>query len=121
MPLELQDQPTSPQSLLAIEVRGRVAQADYERFAADLARLAATGGRARVLVELRGFEGQEPGSGWEALGRDLGPLGGIERLAVVGDRRWRCWMSLFSQPFCTAVVRYFDIDEDGEARQWLAS
>jgi hypothetical protein len=45
----------------------------------------------------------------------------IERLAMVGDKKWERGMSLFCRPFTTATIRYFDSSAMPEARAWLES
>ena len=43
----------------------------------------------------------------------------IERLAVVGDKRWEHDMMTFYKPFTKATIRYFDQANAAEARKWL--
>jgi hypothetical protein len=45
----------------------------------------------------------------------------IERLAVVGDKKWEKGMAAFCKPFTKAQIRYFDISQLEEARQWCES
>lgn len=43
----------------------------------------------------------------------------IERLAIVGDKKWENAMALFVKPFTTAKVRYFNVSERDRAEQWI--
>jgi hypothetical protein len=43
----------------------------------------------------------------------------IERLAMVGDKKWQHGMATFCKPFTKATVRYFDQAQAAEARTWL--
>ena len=44
----------------------------------------------------------------------------IERLAIVGDKKWEHGMAMFCKPFTTAKVKYFDQSDIEQARTWLA-
>ena len=50
---------------------------------------------------------------------DLRHFSGIERLALIGDRKWEKGMAAFCKPFTTAEVRYSDHDRGDEARRWI--
>ena len=41
-------------------------------------------------------------------------------MALVGDKTWKKWMAEFTKPFTRATVRYFDHDQIGAARAWVA-
>ncbi len=43
----------------------------------------------------------------------------IERLALVGDKKWEAGMAMFCKPFTTAKVRYFDETKLDEASKWI--
>ena len=43
----------------------------------------------------------------------------IERLAMVGEKKWQKGMATFCKPFTTATIRYFDHADAVEARKWL--
>ena len=50
---------------------------------------------------------------------DIKHYADIERLAVVGDRKWQQGMAAFFKPFTKATSRYFDHADAAEARKWL--
>jgi hypothetical protein len=43
----------------------------------------------------------------------------VERLAMVGDKKWEKGMSVFCKPFTTAKICYFDRADIADARAWL--
>ena len=47
------------------------------------------------------------------------PSSHIERLALVGEKRWEAGMAVFCKPFTTAEVRYFDESKAEEAAEWI--
>jgi hypothetical protein len=58
---------------------------------------------------------------WEDLKFDLKHWKDIERLAIVGDKKWEKGMAAFCKPFTKAQIRYFDAAQVAEAREWLES
>ena len=43
----------------------------------------------------------------------------IERIALVGDKKWEQWMAKVCKPFTMAKLRYLDAAEAEAARVWL--
>jgi len=43
----------------------------------------------------------------------------IERIALVGDKKWEQWMAKVCKPFTMAKLRYFDAAAAAPARVWL--
>ena len=74
-----------------------------------------------MLVVMHDFHGWTAGALWEDIKFDAKHFNDIERLALVGDKKWEHDMSIFCRPFTTAKIRYFDILSENEARNWLES
>ncbi|HRW66130.1 MAG TPA: STAS/SEC14 domain-containing protein, partial [Candidatus Competibacter sp.] len=43
----------------------------------------------------------------------------LERIAIVGDRKWEEWMAKLCKPFTKASVNYFDVSQIDAAWAWL--
>jgi hypothetical protein len=43
----------------------------------------------------------------------------IERLAIVGEKKWQKGMAAFCKPFTSATVKYFDQSKMTAARKWI--
>jgi hypothetical protein len=106
--------------LLAIHVSGKLVKADYEHFVPEFERLLQQHGKLRLLFDMTGFHGWDASAAWEDTKFGIKHFSDIERLAMVGENRWQHGMAIFSKPFTTAVVRYFDHANAAEARTWLA-
>jgi hypothetical protein len=61
----------------------------------------------------------EAGALWSEIKLDIRLFADIERLAVVGDKKWEQGMATFFKPFTKAATRYFDQADAAEARKWL--
>ena len=117
MPIKFEDE--NEGKMLAIQVNGKLAKADYVFFAPEFERLVQLNGKMRVLFDLTGFHGWEAGALWEDIKFDFKHFADIERLALVGDKKWQQGMATFCKPFTKAKVRYFDHTDSAKARTWL--
>ena len=106
-------------TILVIHVNGKLAKADYELFVPEFERLLRQHGKPSVLFDMSGFQGWEAGALWEDLKFDMKHFADIERLAMVGDKKWEHGMAAFCKLCTTASIRYFDETDIAEARKWL--
>jgi hypothetical protein len=106
--------------VLGIQVSGKLTHEDYRQFVPEFERLIQEHGKIRILFEMTDFHGWEFAALWDDIKFDAKHFPHIERLAMVGDKKWEKGMSVFCRPFTTAQIRYFDRDSLDEAREWLA-
>ena len=117
MPIQLNEE--NGGKMLVVHISGKLVKTDYEHFVPEFERLVRQHGKLCLLFDMTGFHGWESGALWEDIKFDLKHFSDIERLAMVGDKKWEHGMATFCKPFTTAVVRYFDHTEYPEARHWL--
>ena len=105
-------------NLLRIQISGVLDQADLKEVQAVAAREIARIGAVKVLFILDSFEGWERGADWsdttfyETHDKD------IERIAIVGDEKWRDeGLAFAGGGLRRAAVRFFPAAEG--ARAWL--
>lgn len=72
-----------------------------------------------MLFDLTGLHGLEVDALWDEIHFDIKHSSDIDRLAIVGDRKWQQGMAAFVKPFMKATSRYFDHADIAEARKWL--
>ena len=107
--------------VLEVRVTGKLAHVDYEQFVPEFERLVKQHGKIRVLFEMVDFHGWQAAALWDDIKFDVKHFSDIDRLAMVGDRKWEKGMSVFCRPFTTAKIRYFDHTAIAEARAWVAT
>jgi len=105
--------------VLEVTVTEKLTRADYEMFVPQVERLIQRHGKIRVLMTMRDFHGWELSALWEDIKFDVKHFRDIERLAMVGEKKWQEGMSKFCKPFTSADIRYFDLDEMESARRWV--
>jgi hypothetical protein len=105
--------------ILIVNLSGKIEMEDYKRFAPSVDRAVKEHGKVRMLVRMQDFHGWTVGALWEDIKFDLRHFADIERLALVGDKRWEAGMAVFCKPFTTAKIRYFDTSHADEANVWI--
>ncbi len=108
-------------NVMEVHLNGTLTKEDYARFVPDTEELIREHDKIRLLIILDGFEGWNAGGLWEDIKWDAKHFNHIERIAIVGEKKWEKWMASFCKPFTTAKVRYFDEEETAhaQARAWL--
>ena len=107
--------------VLEVAVSDKLTHNDYEHFVPAFERLVSQQGKIRVLFEMTDFHGWEMAALWDDIKFDLKHFADIERLAMVGDKRWERGMAAFCRPFTRATIRYFAAARIDEGRRWLVA
>ena len=106
-------------NVLEVQVSEKLDQDDYEAFGPAVEQLIEEHGKINVLFVMHEFHGWTAGALWEDVKFDAKHFNDIERLAMVGDRKWEKGMATFCKPFTTAEVRWFDLEDLRHAREWV--
>jgi hypothetical protein len=79
-------------------------------------------GKVRVLIQLENFAGWEPGDQWGDVSFFFRHDQDIDRIAIVGDPRWRDEMQVFLfADYRQAEARFFAETDLEPACAWLMS
>jgi hypothetical protein len=105
--------------VLEVHLSGKLTSEDYTKFVPDTEALIRQHGKIRILALLDDFHGWNAGALWEDIKWDARHSKDVERIAVVGEKKWHRWMVGFCKPFTSAEVRYFEHEQLAEARLWL--
>jgi hypothetical protein len=105
--------------ILVVHAPGTLVKADYGPFVSEFERLLRRRGKLHVLFDMTGLQGWDAGAAWEEFKFDMEHFADIERLAMVGDKKWERGMAAFFKPLTKATTRYFDRDDAVAARLWL--
>lgn len=108
-------------NLVEVHLSGKITKQDYEHFVPEMDRLVHDHGKLHMLVEMHEFHGWTPRALWEDIKFDVKHFSDIERVAMVGEKKWQKGMSQFCRPFTTAKIRYFDHAEMDAAREWATA
>ena len=110
--------PANPR-VIGMKVTGRLTAEGMAEFISRLEEVTAEGGKARVFVDMAGYDGFEPGVAKEKLSH-MGTLwNGIERVAYIVDEGWLSgWIGLVDA-VTPMHLRAFTPDQSEVAKGWL--
>jgi hypothetical protein len=106
---------------IEVMLSDKLTKDDYARFLPPIEAAINRHGKIRLIVVMHDFHGWTTGALWEDIKFDWKHFSHIERLAIVGEKRWEAGMATFCRPFTRATIRYFDLSQIDEARQWVAT
>jgi hypothetical protein len=111
--------PGSNEKVLGFKMSGKLHDEDYKKFVPVVEAAAAKQGRIRLLAMFEDFHGWDLRALWDDIKFATRHCTDIERIALVGDRKWEEWMAKMCKPFTLAKIRYFDVAQVADAWAWL--
>ncbi len=111
--------PESEGNIVGFRLSGKLHHEDYETFVPAVEASMAASGPIRLYAEFQNFHGWDAHALWDDLKFDAKHATDMERIAIVGDKKWEEWMAKICKPFTSATVKYFDAHERDAAWEWL--
>ena len=107
-------------NVFRVEISGTLRVRDLQACEQQVLDVMHDQGVVRLLFVLREFDGWDVQDNWRDLGFYVRHGDAIERIAIVGDQRWRDLALMFAAAdMRKAPVEYFDKTAVTEARLWL--
>jgi hypothetical protein len=108
-------------NVFRLELRGLLLKSELDECQRQVAEQMARLGAVKLLVVLDEFDGWEPQASWNDLSFYVNHGDAIERIAIVGDPRWRSLTMMFaSADLRKAPVEFFLEQDRAGAREWLS-
>lgn len=121
MPIQLKEENNG--KFFVVSVSGKLTKKDYIQLKPEFEQYIKQHEKLRVLYEMTDFHGW----GWSALWagskfkiKHYADIKRMERCAMVGEKKWQYYMTMFCKPFTKTAMRYFDHADIAEARKWLS-
>ena len=109
-------------NIYRLEIGGLLSRAEFAFAEDELALALARVGSARLLCVLKEFQGWNTGGDWHNMDFYMKHGNAVERIAVVGEERWRDLTLMFaSADLRRAPVKFFTENSLVNARAWLSS
>jgi hypothetical protein len=106
--------------LLTVKVSGTLTEAELKGIQAAAAKIVGTGDKWRLLVLAENFKGWEHGGAWDDFSFSSSDAR-IERMVIVGDRKWEDLALLFTQKGLRSFpIEFFPAEQLTAAQDWLA-
>lgn len=105
--------------MLDVELSGKLVREDYDLLESMVEDAISRHGTIRVLMDISKFNTITPGGLWGDAKFAVRKVPDLERLAVVGDKKWEEIMTGFVDLITKAHVRYFDESQRRAAYEWV--
>lgn len=117
MPFEIQE---SSGSLVSVKIKGILKKSELDQMQKVAEKAIEREGKVRILVTLDNFLGWERGDDWGDISFDIKHDKDIEKIAIVGDEKWRdLALAFLAKPFRPMEIEYFDSPQLDMARSWI--
>ncbi len=113
--------PESSGNVIGFKMSGKLHDEDYGHFVPQVEAVIAENGKARMLAQFHDFHGWDLHALWDDIKFATKHCTDVERIAIVGDKKWEEWMAKICKPFTLAKVEYFDVNDIDQAWSWLRS
>jgi hypothetical protein len=107
------------EKVLGFKLSGKLHDEDYKNFVPVIDAAVAKHGKIRLLAQFHDFHGWDMHALWDDIKFSTTHCTKIERIALVGEKKWEEWMAKVCKPFTMAKIRYFDAKDVGQAQAWL--
>ncbi|HAB16660.1 MAG TPA: STAS/SEC14 domain-containing protein [Verrucomicrobiota bacterium] len=111
--------PRSAGKTLGFKMSGKLHDADYHNFLPLVESAIKAHGKVRLLAQFEDFHGWDLKALWDDTVFSTKHCADVERIALVGEKKWEEWMAKVCRPFTLAKLRYFDASELDAAWKWL--
>ena len=112
--------PQSSNKVLGFKMSGKLHDEDYKKFVPVIDAAVAKEGKIRLLAQFHDFNGWDLQALWDDIKFSTKRCLDIERIALVGDKKWEEWMAKVCKPFTMAKIKYFNNSEIESAKAWLS-
>ena len=109
----------SSETILGFKMSGKLHDEDYQKFVPAIDAAIAKHGKVRLLAEFQDFHGWDLHALWDDVKFSTTHCTKIERIALVGDKKWEEWMAKVCKPFTMAKIQYFDAADIDKAWAWV--
>jgi len=111
--------PASSEGTLGFKMSGKLHDADYQTFVPLVDAAIAKHGKVRMLAQFHDFQGWDMKALWDDIKFSTTHCTKIDRIALVGEKKWEEWMAKVCKPFTMAKIEYFEAAKIDDAWAWL--
>jgi hypothetical protein len=105
--------------VVGYRVVGKVTAEDYQQLNPEVQALVDQYDDVYLLLDLQEFAGEEVKAWLHDLKFGHRFHDKIEKMAIVGDKRWQKWLTALVDPFYAKDAKFFQPEETDEAWAWL--
>lgn len=106
-------------NIIATRAEDNLTETDIQKIHPLIHNIVNRGQKVRWYLEMENLSGWKFNAFWKDLKMDMSHADDYEKIAMVGDKKWHDWIAQFMKPFTNAEIKYFDLKEKEEAKEWI--
>lgn len=110
---------TKNENLIAAKLEGKISKSDVRKIHPLIHKIIAKGNKTNFYFEMHDFHGYELNGFLEDLKVDASHLSDYGKMAIVGEKKWQEWAASIMDFFTSSEVKYFDLEDSENAKQWI--
>jgi hypothetical protein len=107
------------ENLIAAKISGKISKEEVEKIHPLIHEIIDKNKKADFYLELNDFEGYEMEGLWADLKIDSAHINDYGEMVIVGEKKWHEWAAKATDVFTGSEVKYYDLDEKKEAKEWI--
>lgn len=107
------------EDLIALEAEGKIVKEDYENFLPLLDEMVKKHEKIKAYIEVKELDGVTLPALWEEIKGDVKYFDNFNRVAVVGEAKWKETATKAANILPHVEAKYFDISEKQKAKEWI--
>ncbi len=109
----------STEEVLGFKLSGKLHDEDYKHFVPLVDAALEKHPKIRLLAQFHDVQGWDLRALWDDIKFSTTHCTKIDRIALVGEKKWEQWMATVCKPFTMAKIQYFDVAEIDAAWAWI--
>lgn len=105
--------------IIGFRLKNKLHEEDYSQFVPAVEEVISEYGKVRLLALFEDFRGWDLKALWDDIKLSAQHYHDVEKIAIVGSRKWEEWMAKVCRPFTSAQVRHFNKANLDAAWKWL--
>ena len=105
--------------VVALNVCGKLHHSDYEELEPKLETIINENGSIQLICYMEDFEGWDLQALWDDLMLDIKHCKDIDRLAIVGNKKWMAYSAKLAKMFINGEAKFFSPNLKDEAWEWI--
>ena len=107
------------ENLIAVKLEGKISKEDVEQVHPLIHKILKTNNKVDFYFEMHDFHGYELQGLWADIKVDVSHLSDYGKMAFIGEKEWQEWAAKATNFFTSSEVKYFDLKNKEQAKQWI--
>ncbi|WP_026914591.1 STAS/SEC14 domain-containing protein [Christiangramia portivictoriae] len=106
-------------NLISAKISGKISRDEVEKLHPLIHDIIKKGKKVDFFFEMEDFEGYTLKGFWEDIKLDTAHISDYGKMVFVGERKWQEWAAKATDFFTKSEIKFFEMDNKEDAKQWI--